>query len=57
MGNRRSKVVNVLHDVFISHLSKDKPAADAIWAALEGAHIEAMLAPVSPGRKHYSVEE
>ena len=40
------------HDVFISHSSKDKPAADALCAALENARIRCWIAPrdVLPGR-------
>jgi hypothetical protein len=39
------------HDVFISHSTKDKPAADAICAALETARIRCWIAPrdVLPG--------
>jgi hypothetical protein len=39
------------HDVFISHSTKDKPAADAICAALEMARIRCWIAPrdVLPG--------
>src|SRR5438105_11434955 len=40
------------HDVFISHSSQDKPVADAVCAALEGAAIRCWIAPrdVQPGR-------
>jgi hypothetical protein len=40
------------HDVFISHSSKDKLAADALCAALENARIRCWIAPrdVLPGR-------
>ena len=40
------------HDLFISHSSKDKPAADALCAALENARIRCWIAPrdVLPGR-------
>jgi hypothetical protein len=40
------------HDVFISYSSKDKPAADALCAALENARIRCWIAPrdVLPGR-------
>ncbi len=39
------------HDVFISHSTKDKPAADAICAALEAARVRCWIAPrdVRPG--------
>lgn len=40
------------YDVFISHSSRDKPAADAICAALEAARIRCWIAPrdLIPGR-------
>lgn len=40
------------HHVFISHSSQDKPVADAVCAALEGASIRCWIAPrdVQPGR-------
>src|SRR6266480_6725622 len=40
------------HEVFISHSSLDKPVADAVCAALEGAGVRCWLAPrdVQPGR-------
>src|SRR5947208_646009 len=33
------------HDVFISHSSQDKPVADAVCAALEGAALRCWIAP------------
>jgi formylglycine-generating enzyme required for sulfatase activity len=40
------------HDVFISHSSKDKPAADAVCAVLEAQGIRCWVAPrdIIPGR-------
>ncbi len=42
------------YDVFISHSSRDKPAADALCAALEAARIRCWIAPrdVIPGRPY-----
>jgi hypothetical protein len=42
------------HDVFISHSSKDKQAADAICHALESSNIKCWIAPrdVNPGEEY-----
>ncbi len=36
------------HDVFISHSSKNKPAADAVCHALEGDGVRCWIAPRDP---------
>jgi TIR domain len=45
-------VLTMAHDVFISHSSVDKPAADAACAALEARGIRCWIAPrdINPGR-------
>ena len=44
---------NLVHDVFISHSTKDKAIADAVCAALEADRIRCWIAPrdIRPGQK------